>query len=119
MKTVVELLKALFFIVFNIFWEIIKNIWKPIYTSIVKRCIIALLAWSICHFVPHHLPFITHISYIGWVTIIILTNLLFVKYDDGWDEEETETPETPEDTTNPNYLQDEQTQKTLADPADA
>jgi predicted membrane protein len=87
-KNVLELLKQLGYVSVNVLWEIVKNLAGPIYTTTVKILLIALVVWALCLFVPHGLPFLKEVSYIGWATIIAVWRLLNVRYDDFDDEED-------------------------------
>lgn len=59
----------------SIFWEIGK--------SISEICFLALLAWTMCLFMPHGLPFIDTVSYLGWVTIIFIAKVLAYKFNEN------------------------------------
>ena len=105
MKQSLELLKQLIFVIFGIFTEIISNIWKPIYTTTIKMLFIAALVWGVAHFVPHDLPYIHDVTFVGWLSVIAIYRLITVEYDDFDDDEEDEDPTVPGEV--PNYLQDE------------
>jgi hypothetical protein len=84
-----ELLKALFFSSLEVIWTIIKSNWEPVYTTVIKMSIIALLIWGACAIIPHGLLLLSGIPYLGWFTIILIWRLINVRYDD-FDQEETE-----------------------------
>ncbi len=105
MKFALQLLKELFFVICNVIWTVIKTLSVPVYTTSVKVLLISLCLWCLAKYAPHGLPFVSDISFFGWVTIIVMYRMITLKYDDFNDEEDP-TPELPE---TPNYLQDETT----------
>jgi cadmium resistance protein CadD (predicted permease) len=111
MKYALELLKQLFFIIVEIFWTIIKTVWKPLYTTTVKMVLVALLIFLGCHFIPHGIPLLKSISYLGWLTIIFVYRCISIKYDDFDEDEKDEELVDPENDETPEYLEDPQNEK--------
>lgn len=94
----IELIKALFFAILGVIWTIIKTHWEPFYTTTIKMSLTALVLWGICQIIPHGLPILAGISYLGWLTIITLFRLITIKYDDFDDPDElAEIPNTDEE----------------------
>ena len=75
MLYIIELLK-------NVFLEIIKNSWEPIYTNLVKIGVVSFVIWAICNYVSHGIPALTQISYLGWITLLTVYRLFVYKFDD-------------------------------------
>jgi hypothetical protein len=103
-----ELFKAFGFTILSFLVVIFRTTWQPIFTSLVKNAIIALLIFCIAHFVPHHIQPLTNVSYLGWLTILCVYRLITIKYDDNTDEDtedELDDPELLDET--PPYLENE------------
>lgn len=77
-----ELIKLLFISTYHVIAMIVINNWEPFYTTIVKMAIISLILWGIAGLIPHSIPFIKEVSYLGWLTIITIYRLITMKYDD-------------------------------------
>jgi hypothetical protein len=90
MKHFIEILKQIFYLFYHLLFDIIKTSISPITTLIIKISILSLILYLICIFVPHGLPFLSTITYIGWVTIICVYNLITFKMDDNFDSEYNE-----------------------------
>lgn len=101
-REILELLKQLGYITVNVLWQIIKNIWTPIYTTLVKVALIALVIWGLC-MLPHGLFFLNNISYLGWYVAILIVRLLQVRYDDFESEDNGDDKVSP-----PPYLDDDE-----------
>lgn len=57
---------------------IIKENWK----QTIKLLIVSLLIWAMCVTIPHNIPFIKDLSYISWISIILIFKLLTIKYNE-------------------------------------
>lgn len=84
----IDLLAAVFKVFARVIWEIISENWRPFYTTFIKMSIISLILWTLCQFIPHGLPFLTGITYLGWLSIVIIYRLITVHYDDFESNEE-------------------------------
>lgn len=82
MKLTIELIKQFIFLLFGIVWKIIKENWEPFYTTLVKMAVISLIIFGVCQYVPHDIAILSSISYLGWLTIIVVYRFVTFKYDD-------------------------------------
>jgi hypothetical protein len=94
MLYIIELLK-------NVFLEIIKNSWEPIYTNIVKIAVVSLVIWLICNYIGHGIPALTQVSYLGWMTLLTVYRLFTYKFDDATELKDDELLPSPDENTEP------------------
>lgn len=85
---VIELLKSLSVTILAVIITIIASVWKPITMTLLKTVFITSLIYVICQTVPHGIVFLSNISLLGWLVIVVLYRLITFKYSD-FDEEET------------------------------
>lgn len=78
----IELLKLLIASFVKVVVMIVRNNWEPFYTTTVKMALVSLVLWGLAILVPHGIPFLSGISYLGWMTILIVFRLVTIKYDD-------------------------------------
>lgn len=90
MKYFIEILKQIFYIFYSLILEIIKNSFSALLTLSIKISILSLIIYLICMFMPHGIPFINTISYLGWVSIICIYNLITFKMDESFESEYNE-----------------------------
>lgn len=102
MLYIIELLK-------NVLLEIVKNSWEPLYTNTVKIVFVGLIIWCICNFVGHGIPFLSQISYLGWITLLTVYRLFVYKFDDAdelKDDEILPSPDGMDGPVEPNFGND-------------
>lgn len=92
----IDLLKLLILSFGKVLVMIFRNNWEPFYTTSVKMGIVSLVLWGLATLIPHGIPILSAISYLGWLTIIIVYRLVTIKYDD-FDEPELAEIETDDD----------------------
>lgn len=88
-----ELLKQVVIVFFSVIWAIIINNWQPFYTTLVKVAIVSLVIWGIASLIPHGILILNEVTYLGWVSIILIYRLITMRYDD-FEEPETENEDT-------------------------
>lgn len=82
-----ELLKALVYVIWNVCYEIFQQAWKPLLSTLIKTLLITTFVFLSIKYIPHNIPAIRDINYLGWFTIICVYRLISFKYDDFSDEE--------------------------------
>ena len=87
MKYIIEIIKQLFFIIYNLLIEIVKNSWEPLLTLLIKISILSGIIFGICTLVPHGIAILSGISYIGWVTILCVYHLITAKIEENFESE--------------------------------
>lgn len=85
MKNLIEILKQILFLISTFFLDVIKMAWEPLLTKFLKISVISLIIYIIAVFVPHNIDIISSISYLGWVSLYCIINLLTYKLDETID----------------------------------
>jgi len=85
MKNLIEILKQILFLISNFCLDVIKATWEPLLTKLLKITIISSIIFLIATLIPHNILFISNISYLGWVSLYCIINLLLYKIEEPSD----------------------------------
>lgn len=92
-------IKEVLYIIGTVAKDIIAENWLSVVSEVIKMTLLAAVLFAVVTLVPHNIPHIKEINFLGCMVVVFVTNVLFRK--------NAETEEQPDAPEIPNYLNDE------------